>query len=282
MDPKMDGDTHRNAFGGRHTYKRGSPRRAIVVPIPQIMEELVRQRIVEQSVPSCYWFKVIQFFVSCHFPGETLLHACFTGDGVRCKFQAGGATAQFSSVAEASSSSGWDLLKVDGVNRVFGPRMEARSRMLRWLEVGTVGDGSSRTLHSVGCRRRSRLAQERPLKAQLAHTDTLMERSRLADPESESRTGSRDGVSQFGIAETGTVARDRQSQFSLRNQRCPILATNCEWPRPLNYTWHQSSCRRISGSWGANKVGFDEFDFERCIPHEDEAVATFCVDERAV
>ena len=200
------------------------------MPIPQIMEELVRQRIVERSVPgplvmegmkvSCYWFKVIQFFVSCPFPGETLSHV----SRMECNASSKRVGPRPNSVRwpMASSSSGqgpaqgrWRQPSVRPVALVGGRTVLVMGH--QGPEVDALLSGLSKAKEAC-----TRTAIEGTVGSHRRSHGTVT----IADSEIESRTRSRDGASQFSVAETGTVARDCQNQFSLRNQHRPILTTN--------------------------------------------------------
>ena len=159
---------------------------------------------------------------------------------------------------------------VDGVNCVFGPRMQRphdehqiQTRHWRlhvrkspvwkrhWLPWGIIRV-QKWTLSAVRCRRRSTL-----------HTNghgTVGSHQRVHQtvtaphPEVGSRTRSRNGASEFSVPETGTIARaDRHSS------RCRCASSSIRFgervgkvegqSRPVgSQSHHKSSSQRISGS----------------------------------
>ena len=156
--------------------------------------------VFESWLKPCALWQVIQFFLFCHFPGKTLPHATKGVEWVGPDSL--WTTAQFSSVA-------------DGINRVLGPRMQRAHgapdpdaalgctfeslypawRQHKWPQ-GIIRVQKWTFFAVPSLSKAKQVAKERPLKAQLVHTDVFIERSRLRIQEDQEQE-----------AETGTCAR---------------------------------------------------------------------------
>ena len=111
-------------------FRRERKKREILGPHPSILAQDISDRTT-----CCFrtLWQVIQFFLSCCFCGKTLFHATQGMERDGCSRWVGPGspwtTAQISSVADGIRSqvrrinSSRELFGVDGVNRVFGPRL---------------------------------------------------------------------------------------------------------------------------------------------------------------
>ena len=226
-------------------------------------------------------WQVIQFLLLRHFPGKTLLHATpvMECDGssngwvqvlrgprpnsVRWPMALGRRSSD--QQQQGRTRGRWRQPSV-GAQNATPPRrapdpdaaMEVARSKFSSFEAALAAMGNHQGPEVDALRsalsKAKQAAKERPLKAQLAHTDAFIERSRLRVQKLDQE-------------------RDAETELLNCNSQRRTRFGRVDWGKDVAV-----ARRKRRGRFGVSHT-FDKFDFAGCITHEDETVAAFSVVE---